>query len=339
MTLSSLIISGENEVATQTDSSVLPSIEVAALIDLESQQRTSLKVILGEGESEVSDNDLRNMQIMHGVFSEDEKFVVLAASSGRVYCFLTERGKFMYKWESSDTNTRAMGDDKERLKRAMTILPNNFLLMPGLSYTSMSSLIMRNLNNGETIKELEGMKYSIGLTEVNNKHTLIATATRDHVVINGEMDKDILVWNIERGELFSRCKNVNPVAALHFIGKDEEYLLSSSYGVKVVKVWYIGTHRKPCAHAMPIHNIIGHSNRVLSIAVSHQHKTLVTASADNTVKLWSLEKIVDKCDELLNLSHAMGMEGLRNKLMREPTDMPKKPSENASSTTACAITK
>lgn len=280
-----------------------------------------------------------------GIFSPDEKFVVVLTNSGTVYCFLTERGKYMYKWEENATSNMispciTSSASGKVYKGIMVIIQNNYLLMPGCGYESCQHLVLRNLNNGEAIKEFTGHEYSIGLLEVSLKEEYIATATTDTSTINSNTNKDLIVWNIEKGEKFSTCKGRDAWVALKFFGEKSEYLLTTSSNDKlsrVLLVWYIGTGKKPCPDALPIHHIIGHSDTVVKIDISPNYHAVVTGSKDNTVRFWSLDKITEKCESMLALAESLGMSGLKEYLMTHDDDKPKNPAENSIRTTAFTV--
>ena len=80
-----------------------------------------------------------------------------------------------------------------------TILPKNYLVQAGLGYEQRSTLYVRNLNNGDTIRELRCGGYDIGELIVNDANTLMATCSgEDGYSSSKGSDKDLYVWDIER---------------------------------------------------------------------------------------------------------------------------------------------
>ena len=270
------------------------------MFDMETNHKTSLQVSVVDNISEMDDKRLSSLKVADGGFSPDEKYIIAHTNGGVTYCFLVERGKYIYKWGENDGLFSFNG---ERNDVPFKILPKNYLVQAGLSYKTSNTLFVRNLNNGETIRELQCGGYEIDQFVVTGNQMVGATASASTSYSSDRgSTKDVYVWNLEKGELISRVSNRQPINALCFIGGDDQYLLVCPWRASAVEVWYVGTVKQPCADAIQIHSLIGHSDDVLYVHLSLSTDTIVTSSQDNTLKLWALDRVLRHCDNVMALA-------------------------------------
>ena len=236
-----------------------PMLELGVLFDLETQTSKPLKVV----------NNVKTMCGMeHAIFSPDENYVVLSCEDASQYAFTVDKAKWCGTVREDRLGLIGTQDERRSLRRAIHILPNGYLLTRGLSYQTEKTLYLRDLSdNLNTVKEFSGHKYGVSFIALNDAKTLAASATADTIIVNGVNTKYVYIWDLDKMEQFSVCKGQGPYTSLLFGGSYDEFVLSSGFRDSKIIVWYIGSHSKPCTEALPIYNIIGHSEDIVYMQV------------------------------------------------------------------------
>ena len=291
-------------------------------------------ILLDEGK-QTNEKNMTSYKFVDGGFSPDEKYVIGHASNGLTFCYLVDRGKFLYKWGDIDRFT-SFAKDKPV---AFAILPKNYLVQAGLSYKTHNSLYVRNLNSGDTIRDLECGGYAVDVLRVNRSNTIAAACNSNASYSSDAGDsKDVYVWDLEKGNLVAKCAKREPTNAVAFLGESDEYLLVCPWRSAAVEIWFIGTPKRPSLDAVRLRHLIGHSDDVIRLHVSPQTNTLASTSKDNTIKLWSLDRILDRCADAMTPAgeNHDNLLALRQSLMTT-NNKPCQPSETPVKTTALAV--
>ena len=299
-----------------------------------------LQVIIPDGGGKQTNNDkhMTAFKLMDGKFSPDEKYVIGHSKNGLTFCFLVERGKFLYKWGEVDPFRGSFGEQGKPV--AFTILPKNYLVQAGLSYDTRNFLFVRNLNSGDTIRDLQCGGYAVDVFLLNRSNNVAAACNSDTGYSSSSgSTKDVFVWDLEKGNLIANCEKRSPTNAVAFLGANDEYLLVCSWRSSAVDIWYVGTPKQPSVDGVQIRHLIGHSDDVISLNVSMETNTLVTTSKDNTIKLWSLDRIESRCDDVMTSAGEKrgNLAALRQSLMTKRDDIPCQPSEEPVKSTALVV--
>eukprot|EP01113_Clastostelium_recurvatum_P010445 TRINITY_DN1519_c1_g1_i2.p1 TRINITY_DN1519_c1_g1~~TRINITY_DN1519_c1_g1_i2.p1 ORF type:complete len:532 (-),score=166.09 TRINITY_DN1519_c1_g1_i2:45-1640(-) len=106
-----------------------------------------------------------------------------------------------------------------------------------------------------------------------------------YIVASGSDDHTVRLWDL-RGKA---CAGVLPahsslISAVRFSKTAGEFLVTASYDHHI-KIW----NTRDWA---PIKTLVGHEAKVMDVDVSHDNKTIVSASYDKTWKLWANDPLV-----------------------------------------------
>ena len=103
-------------------------------------------------------------------------------------------------------------------------------------------------------------------------------------VASGGLDRNIILWDLNgKGEIQKigvKDDNEGPKGSVYALGTGGG-ILASGGPEKVVRIWDPRTGKR-------ITKFVGHTDNVRSILLSDNGKTMLTASSDTTIKLWSL---------------------------------------------------
>jgi WD40 repeat protein len=100
------------------------------------------------------------------------------------------------------------------------------------------------------------------------------------ILASGGIDSQILLWNIDTGEL---CGTLIGHSGwiLALVYSPDGSLLFSGASDDTIKVWSMKT-------GVCINTLVGHQSWVWSLAVSANAEFLASASEDETIKIWDL---------------------------------------------------
>jgi WD40 repeat protein/tRNA A-37 threonylcarbamoyl transferase component Bud32 len=131
---------------------------------------------------------------------------------------------------------------------------------------------------------------------VLNGHThmvVCVAVTRDgKTVASGSWDRTVKLWNVGDGkELRTLKRHGGVVRALAFTPDGKT--LASASADQTIKLWDVGRTDLNPSHrdrTTPRCTLQGHTGAVLSLAFADDGKTLVSAGADETVRVWDIEQ-------------------------------------------------
>ncbi|PVD28511.1 hypothetical protein C0Q70_11099 [Pomacea canaliculata] len=111
-----------------------------------------------------------------------------------------------------------------------------------------------------------------------------------HLLVSGSFDSTIKVWNLRTGNTSrTLLSHSGPVWALARHGN----LLASVSQDRTAKVWNINRCRL-------LHTLTGHNAAIFSVDMNESGSTVITGSADRSVRLWSVE--TGKCQKVIWVS-------------------------------------
>lgn len=97
----------------------------------------------------------------------------------------------------------------------------------------------------------------------------------------GRKDKCINLWNVTTGRLEKKIETDSQVCGISFSKTTDEFLSTHGFSNNNVQVWETHSYTK-------IAELIGHTERVLYHSLSPDGCTLVTSSADETLRFWDV---------------------------------------------------
>lgn len=116
-------------------------------------------------------------------------------------------------------------------------------------------------------------------------------------VASGGLDKKIHLWDIYRGEEKLEIQNVTEDTTVADKGSiyalcANENLIASSGPESVVKVWDPRSGKR-------VTKFLGHTDNIRSVLISQDSDTIMTASSDQSIKIWSM--VAGRCLHTLTM--------------------------------------
>lgn len=96
----------------------------------------------------------------------------------------------------------------------------------------------------------------------------------------GTADRCIKFWNINNGNLIDSVDSKSQVCALLWSKNYKELISAHGYANNQLTIWKYPSMVKQC-------ELTGHTSRVLQIAMSPDGSTVMSAAADETLRLWN----------------------------------------------------
>ena len=97
----------------------------------------------------------------------------------------------------------------------------------------------------------------------------------------GSSDKTIKFWRVDEGKLLTSHHISSQVCGLLWNPRDKELLSAHGYSQFQLSLW-----KNPSMHK--VGDLFGHKDRVLHLALSPDHSTIVSAGADETLRFWKI---------------------------------------------------
>lgn len=123
----------------------------------------------------------------------------------------------------------------------------------------------------------------------------------------GKKDHCINFWNIENGSLINSYNTGSQVCNLLWNRYEKEIISSHGYSKNQISIWKYPKMTK-------VADLVGHLNRVLFLAMSPDGCSLVSGSADETLRLWTIndkEKIEKSENEVGKLKDFLSFTNIR----------------------------
>ena len=227
--------------------------------------------------------DSRLTGCLHALFSLDSAYLVTVCENN-ITAWEAKSGKKISKMvvqEDPYFNGYYYCD----YKKFMFALPGNRLLGRGFAFKTKWNLYIWDLKSGEALHELKGHSYSVDIVGVSDSYKRAVSGTAD----------SLRVWDLEKGTEIACCKVKRPYTVLGFLGKHQDYLITSTYVELETLLWMVQGEQ-----LLPVYEILGHSSEVVYAESALNDQLLITASVDNTLKFWSLPEIMGKANDLLS---------------------------------------
>ena len=128
--------------------------------------------------------------------------------------------------------------------------------------------------SSESIRTFEHSAAVKALSWSPHQSGLLATG-------GGSTDKMIKLWNVKTGSMVKSVKTGSQVCCLRFSKSVNELISTHGYSQNQVEIWRVPDMER-CA------TLRGHTERVLYLDMSPNGEDIVTASGDETLRLWKV---------------------------------------------------
>lgn len=233
------------------------------------QQRQNLQIQLEQMQAQIQQLS-RSLDFSD---SNEVKTISPLSKSSRDSIDLKKIGNTFIEYPASTPwqNTRLIITFKnhQHLVKTLAISNNNYGLISG-SFDH--TLKIWNLKTGQLLKTLSetGQVHAIALC--NQGKTLFSSST----------DKTIKVWNINLYQVEQILQEHDAWVRCLALSKDGKTLFSGNDRHQI-NVW-----QRKNTHFYLFSSLKGHQDSVLAIAINPLQETLISASADQTLKMWNL---------------------------------------------------
>jgi WD40 repeat protein len=120
------------------------------------------------------------------------------------------------------------------------------------------------------------------LFDFKDKPAVIAIDPNEKQAIFTIAGKNLVVYNLETGSLFTLAGHNEKVTAVAITPDGKQAISSSKDGT--LKIWSLETKQK-------LSTLKGHTSLVNSITIAPNGKQAISSSEDGTLKIWSLENL------------------------------------------------
>ncbi len=175
--------------------------------------------------------------------------------------------------------------DAERLKLRLTFtIARNVEAEVLQAFEEQQNKIKKTKQSQATITQafdFRGQKWQCKLTILNSNvvHS-IAISSNGKMIISGDEDGKVKVWNLTTGELVRICDSCSSSIYSVAISSNGKMIVSGDEDGKV-KIWNLTTGEL-------VRTFTGHSGSIHSVAVSSDSQIIATGSRDTTVRLWDM---------------------------------------------------
>ena len=276
-----------------------------------------------------------NAPVSHAVFSLNERYVLITFQTQLQQFWQTDGSKCL---STIDNEKSYFSDERSNKQDCIIPVVNNGILLPGMGYDTSKVIYLRNMKTGEKLLEYTGNDYSVNVIKVTQDNDRFLTLTKEGVVVNGNINKAILIFDFTSGKILNRIPNERRgvFESCSFGGDMDEYVITSNDFSGVLTIWYLGTQEKPNETAVKVHRLIGHNSPSVYLSPSISTGCLISASIDNSIKLWDWQKQLKACHKIIK--ECPNMEKLAQK-MEITHDKPYKSGEGTIETLSMAVSK
>ncbi|CAD5116466.1 DgyrCDS5351 [Dimorphilus gyrociliatus] len=228
---------------------------------------------------------------------DDSYFIITSANAHGVWMIYKGKPRYQHLWKDVDDAENAFTGfenskgDLAVLSQSQAITSNGYFLSSGFKYDDEGKLYVRNIKTGELVWILNGGDYDLNFVSLDPTERLVAVASSASFVTSNKVPKAVSIFNLESGKLHTTIKERTPCSLLEFF--ETSYIVTCKlYNGHVLQFWYIGDVNDPCPDPQVMFEITSHDGTVIFFNALEDKGLIITASLDNTIKLWDYKKIL-----------------------------------------------
>ncbi|MEI7489390.1 MAG: WD40 repeat domain-containing protein, partial [Chryseobacterium sp.] len=234
-------------------------------------------------------NNVHNGWVYTLAISPDNKTLVSGGADNTIKIWDLERLKNNQESKPKYTLT----EHKDKVS-TLVITPDGKQLISGSHDKTIKIWNLKGLKDNQPSK--------LTLSDLNDSEghkdwiSCLAVTQDNKFLVSGSLDGTIKIWNLENKSkpepinTISINRRINSLAISH----DGKILVSGDSG-NTIKIWEIKTwtleELKNLKSESATFTFTDHEDDVYSLAISSDNKLLVSGSADNTIKIWDLERL------------------------------------------------
>ncbi|OWF42885.1 NACHT and WD repeat domain-containing protein 1 [Mizuhopecten yessoensis] len=249
----------------------------------------------------------KTYEVFNLIISPDEKFLAVFNNINGYYkVWNLEKGEFLFDAKQPDTEEMDKFSfsfsEYDDIGNASIITNGNILIYRKDGYRFEGQLCMFDLETGKFLHTLDsGSSYRLTLLSLHPTHCYVSAATSTTSCSSGEHGKAWKIWDVSSGDMVTKAtipELFNDSWGMHCLklfGSDKIFAVSSHHGTNgAIHISYCGSVDAPNSSVIPFCRLNSHTMDVLQVLVSSDMKQLISASKDNCVKTWDLNKVMAK---------------------------------------------
>ncbi|XP_052773777.1 uncharacterized protein LOC128212382 [Mya arenaria] len=237
-------------------------------------------------------NDHENL-ISVLLISPDETLLITAAACGSSWDRLADE-VFVYDLKSKQKVFTVPGINFNYGSSLVT--GSNILIGGKVGYEDEGTLLVYALSEGEKKHEIiANTTYEVDAMYLHSSNQYALTCLMGTSVTNGIETKHAALLDIANGKMVGKAPDDHngPYNAAAIFGKEALYYATCVWDKNDIVIFFAGYVGKPLDNAIVVNVLTGHNGHITDIVIPETLETIITASWDNTVKVWDLKTILE----------------------------------------------
>ncbi len=218
------------------------------------------------------------------VFGPDGRTALSGGDDARVILWDVKRGESLQRLDGHTGVVRAVDISRDGHTAVSGGFAAESFLQPG-------ELILWDLETGQEIRRFVGHAFGVVAAELTPDGSALLASSGDAKLFSEKLSEenhepgfvaaDLILWNVETGEIIRRFEAMGDDAYSLSIGPDGRYALVGSFYNNVLVRWDLETGER-------VETLEGHQAGVRAVAFGPHGRRAVSVSDDDSLILWDL---------------------------------------------------